>query len=56
MDKTWHNIFISGLILIVKIPLFSVFNTQCHGIKQTKIPHVNSKDLLKNMFLTVFLC
>ena len=43
IDKTWHNFFISGPIVVIKVPLFSVFNTQCHGIK---IPHIIFKDLL----------
>ena len=33
IDKIWHNFLISGPILIIKVPLFSVFNTQYYGIK-----------------------
>ena len=46
IDKTWNNFFISAPILIIKIPLFSVFNTQCNGIKQPTIPHLNFIDWL----------
>ena len=31
--KICHNFLIYGPILIIKVQLFSVFNTQCHGIK-----------------------
>ena len=55
IDKIWHNFLISGPILIIKVPLFSVLNTQCHGIKN-KFPYVIFEDLLTNIYFTVLLC